>query len=455
MGSTPPKLVSRQRWAWRIIGVVVSIPVILLVAHHWALARKINRKTDLLRAAGVPVSLSALNTWYAAIPDSQNAGLVYTQAFRLVENTKDFTTLKHLTELPSGRAPLPRSLHEKMESALDNNREALAQLKRGNALNRCRYPIDYNPGYRALLPHLRQVQACSQLLLYFGVIEEQNDQVDLSIDAIEDILKLCESLDLEPDLISLLIQSNIDFQANELARWLLNHREFSEKQLQRLQDLFQQHTSTKHLQRALVGERCTTLAVFGYSGGETIDLIDPQYNDRGWAVLGMCVLRLTGTLKADELYYLSKMEECQNLVELAPPANLDLAERIGRDIKHNAGRRRYVITGCMLPPFLKVFTKTAERVARRRLVRTALAIERYRASNSTLPSTISETLLSLPYEILEDPFDGQPLRYRRTNEGFYLYSIGPDRKDDFGNKQVSLNPLYGDGSGDIVFKVGN
>jgi hypothetical protein len=47
---------------------------------------------------------------------------------------------------------------------------------------------------------------------------------------------------------------------------------------------------------------------------------------------------------------------------------------------------------------------------------------------------------------VQDPFDGQPLRYRGNGSGYVLYSIGPDLKDDSGNR-MSGN------TGDIVFAV--
>jgi hypothetical protein len=45
-----------------------------------------------------------------------------------------------------------------------------------------------------------------------------------------------------------------------------------------------------------------------------------------------------------------------------------------------------------------------------------------------------------------DPFDGQPLRYRKQNDGYVLYSIGPDLKNNGGNQ------MNGKGR-DLVFTV--
>jgi len=45
-----------------------------------------------------------------------------------------------------------------------------------------------------------------------------------------------------------------------------------------------------------------------------------------------------------------------------------------------------------------------------------------------------------------DPFDGQPLRYRKQGDGYVLYSIGSDLNDDSGARKTGKN-------GDIVFTV--
>jgi hypothetical protein len=47
---------------------------------------------------------------------------------------------------------------------------------------------------------------------------------------------------------------------------------------------------------------------------------------------------------------------------------------------------------------------------------------------------------------LTDPFDGQPLRYRKQGAGYVLYSIGPDLKDNSGERMTAKG-------GDLVFTV--
>jgi len=51
--------------------------------------RAAHRAAEAKRAAGLPTSGAELNNWYAAVPDSENAALVMTQAFALMRTFPD------------------------------------------------------------------------------------------------------------------------------------------------------------------------------------------------------------------------------------------------------------------------------------------------------------------------------------------------------------------------------
>ena len=42
--------------------------------------------------------------------------------------------------------------------------------------------------------------------------------------------------------------------------------------------------------------------------------------------------------------------------------------------------------------------------------------------------------------IPEDPFDGRPLRYKKLEKGYVVYSIGPDGVDDGGLEKAPADP---------------
>ncbi len=62
----------------------------------------------------------------------------------------------------------------------------------------------------------------------------------------------------------------------------------------------------------------------------------------------------------------------------------------------------------------------------------ALAASRYRLAHGRLPDRIEDLVPEYLPAVPRDPFDGLPLRYRRTDEGAIIYSVGPDGVDNGG-----------------------
>ena len=69
------------------------------------------------------------------------------------------------------------------------------------------------------------------------------------------------------------------------------------------------------------------------------------------------------------------------------------------------------------------------------LARTALALERFRLPTGARPERMEELVPRYLPQVPLDPFDGQPIRYRRRQAGYLLYSVGPDGQDNDGREQ--------------------
>lgn len=80
--------------------------------------------------------------------------------------------------------------------------------------------------------------------------------------------------------------------------------------------------------------------------------------------------------------------------------------------------------------------QASEAEAHRRLIVTAIALERYRLRHGAYPGTLAALVPEMLAQWPTDFMDGQPLRYRLTSDGhFILYSIGLDCMDDGGKMQ--------------------
>jgi hypothetical protein len=89
--------------------------------------------------------------------------------------------------------------------------------------------------------------------------------------------------------------------------------------------------------------------------------------------------------------------------------------------------------------------RAAESEARRRLVVTAIALERFRHRQGAYPKSLEKLAPDFLKAIPVDFMDGQPLRYRTTGDGhFVLYSVGLDCVDDGGlmPSHEERSPVY-------------
>jgi hypothetical protein len=74
----------------------------------------------------------------------------------------------------------------------------------------------------------------------------------------------------------------------------------------------------------------------------------------------------------------------------------------------------------------------------------AVAAERFRRRNGRWPAAIDEVVQAgLIKAVPRDPFDGKPLRFKRTADGLIVYAIGPDGTDDGGALVRGTQPPTG------------
>jgi hypothetical protein len=72
------------------------------------------------------------------------------------------------------------------------------------------------------------------------------------------------------------------------------------------------------------------------------------------------------------------------------------------------------------------------------LARIACALERYRLANGQFPETLEALAPKFVEKLPHDLITGQPLKYRRTDDGkFVLYAVGWNEADDGGKVELT------------------
>jgi hypothetical protein len=110
-------------------------------------------------------------------------------------------------------------------------------------------------------------------------------------------------------------------------------------------------------------------------------------------------------------------------------------------IAEQAQAGKYILTALLLPALQKAAERDALHSAHVRNAAVVLGIERFQIANGgELPETTATLLPAYLKELPIDPYDGKPVRYKRTDKGYVVYCIGRDEKDDGGTEKVPNAP---------------
>jgi hypothetical protein len=152
-------------------------------------------------------------------------------------------------------SPQPQSPGEDILLAMSRHDAILEMIRESAQRPFCRFPINYERGYSALLPHLARLKGASQVLEMRGVAELSINQTDKALDDLQLAFRLSDSIRKEPVLISHLVGIYMNNQSLQVV-WegLADHR-WSDKQLVALERTMSGMNYLKDFQLCIQGER--------------------------------------------------------------------------------------------------------------------------------------------------------------------------------------------------------
>jgi len=159
---------------------------------------------------------------------------------------------------------------------------------------------------------------------------------------------------------------------------------------------------------------------------------------------------LTGALNSDRQYYLETMDTMieasrQPLYQVLPEL-----QKVQNSVDANRTWLPRFSDG-LLPAITRMQYTHARGQADIENAVTAIAIERYRNVYGRIPEHIEDLVPSFLESIPLDPFDGRPLRYLPNGNGYAVYSIGENLRDDGAAPLSPGQNIYREG--DWVFRV--
>jgi hypothetical protein len=447
-------------WSKAKTAVVAGTALILAVGASVVVIKgSHSTKANRLPPDSLPQTLAELDAWYVEPPSGQNAATFNLRGIKAmqIKGADQIANLPVLGKLPPPlpSAPLPAPVNAALAAFVQRNRDTLKFFAQGAQYEQSRYPIDLTHGPDTMLPHLIGIKHSMQLSEMAAILDAENNDEKQAADDVQITLALARSLKAEPPLISQLVRSAGVSLAVDALNQVVNRTTLSPESLSGLSKAFQNmedyDARGEGFNRAMACERAIHLDLLGNP-----DKVAKFLRDLGamgeTEIPGEQLHRMVehlkqpGSLKAEHDYLETSFQQLLSARKETFPDRLKTADLIQQRATE-AANQGLLFCGWSLPSLTGAVRREATCLANLRLAVTAVALEQFRAAHDNrYPASLSELTPKYLDAPLMDPFDGQPLRYRKQDAGYVLYSIGPDLKDDGGK------PMNGKG-GDIVFTV--
>jgi len=414
--------------------VVAGLLLLVAVIAVWriSLASGNNARLRAIAARGEPVDLVALDKFYASVPDGSNAALVWLKGVAAITSNSENPS-RHVSF--KWNEPLSAEQLQTGIEVLSANKEALALFRAAAALPGSRYPIVLSQYPVTNIQHLADVKSAAQLLRLEAVVAAQQGESRDSAAAIMRVFAAGRSLDTEPLLLSQLVRVGTDMIAVQSLQCALNRTPFGEAELAAMRVATSSADNKDSLRLAMLGERASFIT-FARDPQSALAPGPPGAPGGFEAIFAEVFLwplaSAVGFWKRDLRFGIDALTTNIMFAGLPAPQRFNAATNV-ETIAKQAVAGRYILTGLLLPALQKAFERDARHSAEVRNAMVALAVERFRIANAgRLPESASDLAPVWLKELPIDPYDGKPVRYKRTERGYVVYCIGPDQKDDGG-----------------------
>jgi hypothetical protein len=373
------------------------------------------------------------------VPDEENAAIEYVKAMNLYVEVPGGLEKIHnyvLTEpwIEEAKALVPW---------LEKNAAAIATIREGAKKKDCKFPLFGTPGMPVmgvLLPHLSVSRALARLLVVEGAYLEHQNKYREALDMYLVAAKMGYHVSKEPFLISGLVGIACDaMAARAIERCILRNRldtatlSYLRDNLDGIGKAAESYEASMASERAFgistVDDLFNRPSLFyeAFRGGEErvsrLKQVLPVVPGRS--------LGLRAIMKSDFRRYWNVMDEWIQL-----PDHIALRPENRHDQEFREDLPPWSLGRMLLPALDRARISFVRNKATTAILTAQVALEMYRNKEGEYPQKLDQ-LKGILGEIPVDPFTNEPLKYRRTEEGYVVYSVGEDLRDDGGKRGVT------------------
>ena len=421
--------------------VVVLVLAALYAAYRYTLHRMVDAKLDEIRKQGYPVMLAELDKWYPQPPPGENAADLYRQSsdrdVKLGDTELRLPLLGDCdARLPARGEILPSDMRQRIGTLLKTNQESLTMLHAAAAMPHCRFVKYLSISKASIAPGTSDRMRGARKLALEAIYAADADDGDLAAGALVASLGLVRHFSEEPLAAPWFAQQAYFGLTSSTLERVLTRTQLGPNQLANVSSALAAVEASLAIDHVLLGEFAWNNDAFSEirQGKEPVgELLTMDFKGDshylGWSGLLLAfVYRLAGIEEFDQLNYLRLGSRAILIAREPFPGQLralNSFEERAREVSSLLPLSRlYCHLSCQ---YLRL---DARFIARLRTAEAGLSVESYRSVHGQLPDSLPATF--------SDPFDGQPLRYKKLAKGYVVYSVGEDGKDDGGDENKDI-----------------
>ena len=441
--------------AWRDIKgelIVIILLVFVLPPAAWfyrdyALGKRLQVELDALRAQRMPVSLAEAAP--KPVPDNQNAAVLYQQVFRV-----DFQTHSNACRLPD----FSMDEYELVWAFMDEPNAEGAEFLRGffsdpqtqQCLQTLReasirphsvFDVNWQDRSMVLFQRYSRFRAATRLIAPRASLAAHDGNIAEALEWHAVVFRMSEHLMEEPLPIPQLVAFAMQGMSFRPLGVTLSNNEIPPEAARDLEECLRELDPRSAFLDAMVGERahgCDSFATcfphdawteLSYWEGllkeDALEGVSAPQEALYMGPLGRPLRR------TDQLIYLDIMEKAVLAAALPYRLAKPRVEAL-EDETDSLPAARAPFTKMMAFTHLGFWEKRDRAIANIALCRIVLALKCYRYEHDAYPAALQELQNTLDWPLPEDPFSGADFIYLAQEDGFIIYSLGPDLGDDGG-----------------------
>jgi hypothetical protein len=357
--------------------------------------------------------------------------------------------------------PLSDVEQEYIGAWVKQNDAAWREFSAGSQKSYCYRPYSTDPNdkekplWNVLMPHLSSLRDLARMGMWRARIERQQGRIQESIEDCIAIARAGSHWQGKGTLVEQLVGLAICSMGRDEALRLVETQKLSASDLRNLQDQLSRIYPDGFPLMNMEGERMFFMDIVqrwftdgGPGGGHLIpgrwdeirdltgfsgDWDNKRYLMPLYTAVSMIHAGRDATVaKANEMYKLQA-----ELMKVTPYHRDACDLKMPEEIVFSMPKYRYLLIQTLMPASARVAEIAFRGKMQHESALVVLALKRWRLEKDAYPQTLEDLIAGgLLKEIPLDPYSDKPLIYRRTDDSFILYSVGPNFKDDQG--QVAM-----------------